>query len=107
MIYDASIQPLKPMVLIDLEGGAGDIGPCLRRLGVPEPAAGRVTRAGPLEVLRAGREHWFVRGPLAEEDRLMSTLLEATPPPDTLIVAVSDAYVFLASRARTRERCWP
>jgi len=94
VIYDVSIEPLPTMALIDLKGSASDIAPRLRRLGLSEPAPSRALRAGAVEVLRAAREHWLLRAPLEDEERLLSVLLEDAPAPDTLIVPVTDAYAF-------------
>ena len=94
MIYDVSIEPLPTMALIDLKGSAADIAPRLQRLVLCAPEASRVSRSGAVEVLRAAREHWLLRAPLEDEDRLLSALLEDTPAADTLVVAVSDAYAF-------------
>ena len=94
MIYDVSIHILPSVAMLDLNGSVGDIAPRLLRLGLFEPAPGRMATAGPVEVLRAGREHWLVRAPLDDEARLMAGLLETPPEADTLVVPVSDAYVF-------------
>ncbi len=96
MIYDVSINPLPMVALVDLKGSAGDIAPRLRRLGLWEPAPGRAAALGPIQVLRAAREHWLVRAPIEDEERLLSTLLEDAPAADTLVVPVSDAYAFFA-----------
>lgn len=94
MIYDVCIEPLPTMALIDIKGKSSDIAPRLLRLGLSEPAPSRALRAATVEVLRAAREHWLLRAPLEDEDRLLSSLLEDALAPDTLIVPVSDAYAF-------------
>ncbi len=94
MIYDVSIEPLPMVALVDLKGSAGDIAPRLRRLGLHQPAPGRASACGPVAVLRAAREHWLVRAPLDDEERLLATLLEDAAAAETLIVPVSDAYAF-------------
>ena len=94
MIYDVSIKPLPTVALVDLKGSARDISPRLQRLGLPEPAPGRAAALGAVAVVRAACEHWRVRGPLEDEERLLSTLLEDAAAADTLIVPVSDAYAF-------------
>jgi sarcosine oxidase gamma subunit len=94
VIYDVCIEPLPTMALIDLKGSACDIAPRLQRLGLTEPAPSHALRADTVEVLRVAREHWLLRAPLQDEERLLSMLLEDAPAPDTLIVPVSDAYAF-------------
>lgn len=94
MIYDVRIEPLPLMAMIDLKGGVEDIAPRLRRLGLAPPDANRASRSGALEVLRAAREHWLLRAPLEDEDRLLSALLEDVLASETLILPVSDAYAF-------------
>ncbi len=94
MIYDASIKPLPTQAMIDLKGNADYFAVRLQRLGLSEPAPGRASSRGPLAVLRAAREHWLVRAPLDDEERLLAALLEDEAAADTLVVPVSDAYAF-------------
>ena len=94
MIYDVSVRSMPLAAVIDLKGDTRDVVTRLQRLGLGMPAPGRVVVAGAVEVLRAGREHWLVRAPLADEDQLLATLREGGAAADTLILAVSDAYAF-------------
>ncbi len=94
MIYDVCIDSLPTMALIDIKGNDSDIAPRLLRLGLCAPPASRWSRSGRLEVMRVGREHWLLRAPLEDEDQLLSTLLEDESAADTLVLPVSDAYVF-------------
>lgn len=94
MIYDVSIVPLPMQAVVDLKGDATGITSRLQRLGLSEPEPGHATTFGPVQVVRVGREHWLLRGPLEDEQRLLSTLQEGASPVDTLVLAVSDAYAF-------------
>jgi len=96
MAYLATTRPLPLATVIDLKGGPDDVLPRLQRLGLRDPAPGRRFSVGPLDLLRVGREHWWLLAPLEQEGPLLAALLESPPAADTLVLAVSDAWQFLA-----------
>jgi sarcosine oxidase subunit gamma len=49
-----------------------------------------------LRLLRPTPAHWLLCAPLDAEEALLQQLLTSTPPLDTLIVPVSDAYAWFA-----------
>lgn len=94
--YDAITRVLPLRAVIDVKGRRDDVAPRLRRVGLAVPEPGRLSSAGALDVLQAGPAHWMLLAPLHEEERLLQELLAQSPAADTLILAVSDAYQFLA-----------
>ena len=98
MIYDCRIERPGLQGLIDLKGEAADVLARLQRLGLADPPAQRAAHAGALRVLRSAPSHWLLRAPLESEEGLLQSLLQPAPPPDTLIVPVSDAYAWFALR---------
>ncbi|MBC7608657.1 MAG: hypothetical protein H7228_03630 [Polaromonas sp.] len=94
MIYDVLIRKLSVTAMLDIKGRLADIQPRLQRLGLTSPPPGRASSAYGVEVFCVAAEHWLVRAPLTDEDTILSSLLFKEPAPDTLILAVSDAYSF-------------
>ncbi len=79
-MYQANFQTQAMTAVFDLKGRPDDI---LHRF---EPAS---------LVYRVAPQHWLVRTTLDHESRLFAHLTEAPCASDTLIVNVSDAYVFI------------
>ena len=79
-MYQANFQIQAMTAVFDLKGQPDDI---LHRF---EPAS---------LVYRVAPQHWLVRTTLEQESRLFAHLTEAPCASDTLIINVSDAYVFI------------
>ena len=79
-MYQANFQTQAMTAVFDLKGHPDDI---LHRF---EPAS---------LVYRVAPQHWLVRTTLDQESRLFAHLTEAPYAADTLIINVSDAYVFI------------
>ena len=79
-MYKANFQIQAMTAVFDLKGHSDDI---LHRF---EPAS---------LVYRVAPQHWLVRTTLDQESRLFAHLTEAPCASDTLIINVSDAYVFI------------
>ena len=96
MIYHCTLERPGLSALIDLKGEPADILPRLARLSLTDPPPLCATSAGALRLLRPTPAHWLLRAPLDAEEALLQQLLTPTPPLDTLIVPVSDAYAWFA-----------
>ena len=94
MIYHCEIERAGLHALIDLKGEPGDVCARLQRLGLTDPLPLQAASAGDLRVCRVAPWHWLLRAPLDNEDALLQRLMEPVPPPETLIVPVSDAYAW-------------
>jgi sarcosine oxidase subunit gamma len=80
-MYQANFQIQAMTAVFDLKGHPDDI---LHRF---EPAS---------LVYKVAPQHWLVRTTLDQESQLFAHLTEAPCASDTLIINVSDAYVFIA-----------
>jgi len=96
MAYQATTRSLPQCAVIDLKGPAADIEPRLQALGLPAAVVGRAVRGGAVELIKAGREHWLLRAPLKQEDRLLHALQVKTLAADSLVLGMSDLYHFFA-----------
>jgi len=96
MAYDASTRALPRRAVIDIKGTRDDVLPRLRSLGLDIPQPGRLARSGELELLQAGPEHWLLLAPEPLEAQLLASQNPLPMATDTLVLAVSDCYQFLA-----------
>lgn len=85
MTYQANFSFQTLTAVFDLKGRPDDITHRLSDIGL-----------GPDAVLKVAPEHWLVRAPLAQEDQVFAQLTQLPCASDTLIVNVSDAYVFFS-----------
>ena len=83
MTYQANFSLQPWTAVFDLKGQPADIAHRLSAIG-----------SGPDTVLKVAPEHWLVRTALAQEDQVLAQLTQSPCASDTLIVNVSDAYVF-------------
>ncbi|MCV6591321.1 MAG: sarcosine oxidase subunit gamma [Silicimonas sp.] len=94
MAYDVEILRLSPFALFDLKGAAEALEDWAPELsGLPgDPNA--LARNGEVLHCHVGPQHWLLRAPLEEENRLDAALRPNTAPPEISLVRVSDTLTF-------------
>ncbi|WP_372574810.1 sarcosine oxidase subunit gamma [Ruegeria jejuensis] len=95
MRYDVTLQRCGLNAVFDLKGAADAlrnwVGGTLPPF--PEYPNTRTARGG-VELYHIGRDHWFARAPLAQEEVLEAQLQPASCPAEISIVRVSDTLSF-------------
>ena len=104
MAYDVAYERLGLSALFDLKGPETDVRKWLRHppLRFPEQPNTR-SRARALELWWVGFDHWLLRAPLEQEERLLSKLKPAEAPAAISVVHVSDTLTFFAVTGRDAE----
>jgi sarcosine oxidase subunit gamma len=93
-MYQANFQIQAMTAVFDLKGHPVDILHRLEAAGL-EPGADPHANLQTGLVYKVAPQHWLVRTTLAQETSLFAQLTEAPCASDTLIINVSDAYVFI------------